>query len=254
MTRFNTRAVVTGRSPLGESDCFADFISPSRGRVSAIVKGAYRSQRRFMGGFEPPSIMEVGFMTTSSADRVLVEHADIAEPFAVLRSSPLRLARASVLIETGLLTVPMYQRSQEAYRLLETGLYLLQQAPDSDRWPLVYAFRLLSLAGLKPGLDCCVGCGREPGKRSVSFCPAEGGVVCRRCRKEGMSDRDMCKLSVDTLRTLRMIMEAPENRLARFDFTRRTMTQAEEALFSFSAHQLGSHLRSLEFMRKMKVA
>jgi hypothetical protein len=64
----------------------------------------------------------------------------------------------------------------------------------------------------------------------------------------------MCKLSVDTLRTLRMIMEAPENRLPRFDFTRRTMTQAEEALFSFSAHQLGSHLRSLEFMRKMKAA
>ncbi len=193
-------------------------------------------------------------MTTSSADRVLVEHADIIEPFAVLRSSPLRLARASVLLETALLTVTMYQRSQQAYRLLETGLCLLQQAPDSDRWPLVYSFRLLSLAGLKPGLDCCVGCGQAPGKKSVSFCPAEGGIVCRRCRKDGMSDRDMLKLSVDTLRTLGMIMEAPENRLPRFDFTRRTIKQTEEVLFFFSAHQLGSHLRSLEFMRKLKAA
>lgn len=252
MTRFNSRAIVTGRAPLGESDCRVDFLSPWRGRLSAVAKGALRSTRRFMGGFDPPQLMEAGFMTTASADRVLVEHAHIIEPFSSLRSGPLRLARPGVILETALLTVPMYQYSPQAYRLVETGLSLLKTDPDSDRWHLLYSFRLLSLAGQAPELKRCVGCGREAGKRAASFCPAEGGLVCRGCRRKGVSERDMMTVSVDTRRTINTVLEASEDRLPRFDFTSRSRVQAEQLLFGFAAHQLGSHLHSLEFMRSLK--
>ncbi len=252
MTRFNSRAIVTARMPVGESDCLVDFLTPLRGRVSAMVKGAFRSQRRFMGGFEPPQIMDAGFMTTPAAERVLVEHADIIKPFSSLRKNPLRLARAAIILETALLTVPAYEFAKPAYQLAETGLGLLGNDPDNDRWPLVCSFRLLSLAGLSPELERCVGCGREPGKRPALFCPAEGGLVCRRCREKGIFSQDAKKLSVDTIRTLCAIMQAPRNKLSRFHFTRRTMSQAMDVLFFFTAHQLGNHLRSIEFMRKIK--
>ncbi|MFO8058226.1 MAG: DNA repair protein RecO [bacterium] len=252
MTRFNSRVIVTGRAPLGESDCRVDFLSPLRGRLSAVAKGGLRSARRFMGGFEPPQIMEAGFMTTGTADRILIEHAGIIEPFPALRSGPLRLGRASVILETALLTVPMYQYSPGPYRLVETGLSLLEKDPDSDRWPLLYSFRLLSLAGQAPELKRCVGCGREAGKRAASFCPAEGGLVCRGCRRKGVSEQDIMTVSVDTRHTINTVLEAREDRLPRFDFTRRSRVQAEQLLFVFAAHQLGSPLRSLEFMRNLK--
>jgi DNA repair protein RecO (recombination protein O) len=258
MTRWNTQAVVLRSDPQGESDLLVRMLTPGQGLVSAVAKGALRSKKRFAGIFDLAQVIEAGLMTAPRSGRVMVEHASVKAYFPGFRDHPMRLARASLLIEIALLGVAEAQPSTLIFNNLRQGLYRLHSEPDSDRWAAAYSYRMLAGLGYKPGLDCCVRCRKKASGRGIIFNTAAGGILCPDCcgheeaAGSDLPSGDRLVISMDTARTLTEIMRSPEKRLSRISFTRNALSQAMDILPPFIAYHLHRRSRTLEFMRQMR--
>lgn len=68
---------------------------------------------------------------------------------------------------------------ESLHGLLASGLRGLNQHDDPEHVALLYAWRLLGVAGLAPLLDRCQTCGR--GDELVNFDAAAGGLTCASC-------------------------------------------------------------------------
>lgn len=69
---------------------------------------------------------------------------------------------------------------ERLYDYLASGLRGLNGYPDPEHVALLYAWRLLAVAGLAPRLDACARCGRAG--PLASFDEATGGLTCSDCR------------------------------------------------------------------------
>ncbi len=259
MTRWTTEAIVLGQAPLLESDKLVRLFTPGQGRLSVVAKGAQRSKKRFVGVFDLAVLLDAGLMTAPRSGRVMIEHACLKQSFPEFRRSPLRLARACLLLETVSLAAPEHQADPQSFQLLRQGLCRLAKEPDSDRWALIYSMKLLSSLGYRPSLDSCVRCHKEPSQRQILFSPHEGGVVCEPCCRApaaGQGSQDgppgmSIKVSIETLKTLVAVMNADHKLLARIRFSKTSLAQARGMLASFAACHLAGPSRTLEFMEKI---
>ena len=252
MNQWTTPAIVLAVEPRGESDLAVGLFTPRQGRIPAVAKGALRSKKRFSGIFDLAQVVEAGLMTAPRSGRVMLEHAAVLEPFPRFRGHPRRLARASLLLEIIALGAPEPAPSAALFELLRSGLARLHDEPDSDRFAIAYAFRIIAAFGYRPGLDCCVHCLRPAAHGRSLFNAAAGGVLCASCREheeaaDGGRPEGM-EITPDTSRTLTEIMKAPESRLGRISFTRNALTQSRRLLDLFIAHHLPRPSRVIPFL------
>jgi len=75
---------------------------------------------------------------------------------------------------------------EQLYEYLTSGLRGLSGHRDPEHVALLYAWRLLRLAGLAPTVTGCARCGAVAA--SVAFDPAAGGLVCARCAPQEAGD------------------------------------------------------------------
>jgi len=252
MNQWTTPAIVLAVEPRGESDLSVRLFTPRQGRIVAVAKGALRSKKRFAGIFDLAQVVEAGLMTAPRSGRIMVEHAAVIEQFPRFREHPRRLARAALLLEIISLGAPEPAPSAALYDLLRGGLGRLHDEPDSDRFAIAYAFRMIAAMGYRPGLDCCVHCLRPWANGQALFNAAAGGVLCASCCEHedittGARPAAM-EITPDTSRTLTEIMKAPEARISRISFTRNALTQSRRLLDLFIAHHLPRPSQVIPFM------
>lgn len=257
MTVWRSEAIVLEAHPQGESDLRVSLATPAQGRLGPVAKGALRSKKRFVGVFELGNRIDAWFMVAPRSGMLMVDQASILDINRSAGQDPAALARLCLLLETASLVIAEAHPSRELYGLLKSGLEHVRREPDSDRWAVAYCFRMLAAAGYEPMLDSCVICGGAPDPKECLFDCAEGGAVCSKCAgagrapgKQGMS----AAVSLDTARTLKALMSAPEESVGRFNFTRRSLRQARDILYPFIAYHLGREPRSLAFLNKLRQA
>lgn len=68
---------------------------------------------------------------------------------------------------------------EQLYEYLTSGLRGLSGHDDPEHVALLYAWRLLRLAGLSPTVTRCANCGRDSDLKA--FDAAAGGLICERC-------------------------------------------------------------------------
>lgn len=111
-------------------------------------------------------------------------------------SSPDVYPYANLLAElVDALTVDVHL-GERLYEHLASGLRGLNRHDDPEHVGLLYAWRLLGLAGLAPQLERCAGCGRRDGL--VALDVAGGGLGCSECAAGLPLDRE----AVEELRHL----------------------------------------------------
>src|SRR5947208_15622707 len=86
-------AVVIGSFDLGESDRVITFYSREYGKVRGVAKASRRMRSRFGGALELFTLGQLVFFDTGRSDLVRVDHFDVLEPFAALRTDLERLGR-----------------------------------------------------------------------------------------------------------------------------------------------------------------
>ena len=163
---------------LGEADRIVTFLTEGRGKVRAVAKGVRKTKSKFGSRLEP--ISHVALQLYEGRELDTVTQAETLDHFRPIREDLERVARATALLEVADQVAQEGEPNPALYRMLVGALRSLA-AHSSPLLVAGFYWKLLSLEGFHPMLEECAGCGAEG--PFVAFDLAEGGVLCRTCRR-----------------------------------------------------------------------
>ena len=183
--RFVTEALLLRRVEYSEADLVLTLLTEKLGKVSALARGARKSNKRFSGALEPMHTLAVELDERPAAELFTLVSAKLAVPRPKILSSLAALEAAGKALSWARRAAPPRTPEPEPYAVLTTLLDRL--AAESGAVPSQLALAEAGLALLTAfgwGIDFerCVRCGRQATPRqSASVEPARGGLVCRSC-------------------------------------------------------------------------
>lgn len=186
MALYRDQGVVLRTIRLGEADRIVTLATAGHGKVRAVVKGVRKTKSRFGGRLEPVS--HVACLLYEGRELDVVTQAETVDAFRPIREDLDRLGRATAMLEAVEQVMQDREPNHRVYQMLVGALQAL--AKDSGEPPaplLVSAFflKLLAAEGVAPMVDACASCGAGASAEGglVAFDPAEGGALCRGCRR-----------------------------------------------------------------------
>ncbi len=198
---FSTPAIVLRRVDHGEADRLLTLLTPTRGLVRAIAKGARRITSRKAGHIELFARAHVLLAQGRNFD--VLTQAELIEPHQRLREDVLRGSLAHYFCELVEQFAPEYADSSALFDLLAEGLLWLCDVADPLLTARAFEMRLLTLEGYRPELFRCVQTG-EPLPETVpaAFSPQLGGVLSRKAAEHCRDARPISAAALSLLRVL----------------------------------------------------
>lgn len=170
--------IVVGHLDYGEADRIVRFLTPDKGRVSAMARRLRASKRRFAGALELGNRVKIEWGKGRGA-LPPVKAVDVLAAPRLARADLHRIAYLSWGCELCAALAPEGGRAEKLYRLLEVWLELLEvegEAPGvASR--LALEAKALTFAGLTPALTRDARDGGDLGLKKVSFDAEAGGAV-----------------------------------------------------------------------------
>lgn len=247
--------VVLRTTPLRESDLLLTLYTDEHGRLSAVARGARRSQRRFAGAI---SLLVLGRYQLGRRPRGelwSLEAGEVEREWTRLASDPVAVAHASYVAElVGALLPPEAPDPHALALILELWDSLAEGGPSPAALRSV-ELALLELAGHCPAIDQCAACRAGDLDAGAIFDSARGGAICRRCagRSYGSGTRT---LEPESRAYLSEVLARGSPTAARSldtdpRFPAAARTAARDALLSMVTSLVGKPLRSLEYIAKL---
>ncbi len=236
-----TEALVLRAIDFGESDRVLHLLTPAAGRLTAIAKGARRSVKRFAGSLDVLNRVRIEVAPRRRAAAMArLEQARLVHWHPGLRERPGRFALACYLAELFDRLAPEGAAPREAAALYDFGLRalaLIERAEPDPRLRVLIELRALDALGLRPELERCVRCGREP----EAFHVPEGGAVCGACalRSEGV-----VRVQRGTLRALGQALRLDLENLDRLGLGGVALAESRDLVDRFQRFHVGIELRS----------
>ena len=184
MSEFVSPAVVLRTRQLRESDLIVVVLTPGRGKIDCIARGARRSRRRFPGGLPVGARGEIAVGRGRGALEVLSSFTPTSDHGGLGRDLEV-FAYVAYLCELCEQLVDGQSADPGTFARLCEALEATLSPPDpgaGGRPALLRRFELglLDGLGLLPSLDGCGVCGL-PGhetEEGIAFSVARGGVLC----------------------------------------------------------------------------
>ena len=239
-------AVVIGSFDLGESDRVVTFYSREHGKVRGVAKASRRMRSRFGGALELFTLCELVFFDTGRTDLVRVDHFDVLDPFAAIRTDLERLGQGAWIVECVNRLTAERDPHAALFGLLTRALRALASAAGPPRVAICFGARCLDVLGHRPRLDRCVECGRAyPFARPALD---EGGVVCEACAAHATGATSISPAAVAALGRLRAAgwEEALTQPLGRVE------AELRNALESHMTRLIGQPTRTAKFLREVR--
>ena len=256
MVALNCEALLLRSVDYGESDRIVHLLTAGSGRLTAMAKGARRSNRRFPGTLDVFNHLAIDGRSKPRASMAFLERARLLNPFLGLRSDASRYALASFLTEMLDRLSPEGITGPEAERLFcyaTESLGLIATVSPTPTLRLLLELRGFDALGLRPELGRCVRCGRVPSEtvaldHRVNFYVPDGGIVCSACaiRVDGL-----VPVEFGTLGILKSGLASPIESLAQIRLDARALAQAARLVFRFQRFHVGIELRSERFLEEM---
>ncbi len=181
MPLYRANAIVLRRRSFEETDKLLVLYTREFGKLSAIAKGARRSQSRLVGVSEPLVYSRLQLAEGRNLD--IISEATVKHTFVGLKTSPRKIEYALYLLELTDALVEERQPSADLFDLLLSSLYLLESRDHDSLIARRFELQALDIAGYTPEFDRCVLCrALRPPERGAVFSPTHGGILCSRCR------------------------------------------------------------------------
>lgn len=177
-------AIVLSKRAYGEADRIIHLFTLEAGKVSAIAKGAGKSQKRFMNTLEPFNHIGVEYFDKQGRGMVRIDNADLLEANNGIETNIRRACSASFFAEF----VDRLTKEREPHGALFStlkGFINLARTKDPLYADILhYQLHMLDILGYHPNFDTCVYCGAgmEEGEK-LHFSRERGGILCGVCAR-----------------------------------------------------------------------
>jgi DNA repair protein RecO (recombination protein O) len=244
-------------TPLRESDLLVVLYTDVHGRVSAVARGARKSQRRFAGALSLLVLARYQLGRRPRGELWSLESADVVREWTQLSADVVAVAHASYVAELVGALLPAEDPEPHALDIIVALWDALAAGGPSPGALRAVEIALLDLAGHRPAIERCAACGGELGDGAL-FDPLRGGAICRNC---GARSRDTGVRPFDaaTRDYLRAVAEADTPAAARAvdsdpRFAVADRVAARDAIVAMVTSLVGKPLRSLEYLAKLGAA
>ena len=178
-------AIVLRGFRTGEADLVVHLLTPD-GRVNAIAKGARRTTAKLGARLEPFTRIEA-MLAAGKGDLSTITGAHVLWSGDDLRRDPMRVLAGTAGLEAVVRLFPEPEPDERLFRGLERYLEALagplgdDPAAAAETLTLAFALKLLALAGWRPEVAACAGCGGAvevyDAAAGCAFCAACGSGV-----------------------------------------------------------------------------
>ena len=242
-----TEAVVIRHRRFGEADRIVTLLTPARGKLDAIAKGALRPRSKLAGHLEPMTHAEVLLAHGRNLD--IVTQAQTIEGFSVLRDDLDRLSLALYLLELADRLTVEHAEADAVYRLLLTALLRLARGDGQQLVARSFELALLEATGFRPEWRDCAACGERVAAEGVSWSPLAGGALCTDCC---VSHPEAGPIALPVLKVLRLIQQAPYEEAARVRLTPELAAGMERVMHQLMRAVAERELTSARFLSAVR--
>ena len=239
--RFVTCGLVLRETVTRDADKILTVLTPDRGRLSVIARGARRKGSRVAAACQ---LLAYSEMTIYEKGRwTMLDAADTIELFDGLRQDLTALSLAAYFAE---LTEAVSDGSGDVLPLLLNALYALSalKKPPQLVKP-AFQFRLMALAGYEPMADGCALCG-APQPENPMLDVVHGVVHCGKCREKGGLS---LPLTASGLAALRYVLYGDPRRLYSFSLPPEGLRALNHAADAYVSAQLERSFRTLDYYK-----
>jgi DNA repair protein RecO (recombination protein O) len=244
----STSAIVLRTVNYGESDRVVTLFGRATGRLSALARGARKSQRRFAGGLGLCTVGDISVRDRAGAELMTLESFDVTASHASFGSDVARMAHAAYVAELVSKLCAPRQVEPGVFDWLTSFLDLLDRDGATAERARVFELGLLGKLGFAPMVTSCAVCGgARSGADPVDYRwdPDRGGAICVACGRVGRPIREAVRLALARL-AVTPLAEASAEPLPP-DLNR----GCREALLEIIKHHITGPLHSLEFIAKL---
>ncbi len=249
--------VVLRTTPLRESDLLVVLYTDAHGRISAVARGARRSQRRFSGALSLLVLARYQ-LERPRGELWTLSGAEMVREWTPLSSDVVAVAHASYVAELVGALLPPESPEPFALELIVALWDSLADAGPSPGALRAVEFALLDLAGHRPAIDRCAACGSEDLGAGTVFDPTRGGAICRACAagSRGPGVRPFESTTRAYLAELETLESPAAARSLDTDprFSPADRLAARDASLAMVTGLVGRPLRSLEYLAKLSAA
>lgn len=240
--RFVTCGLVLRETVTRDADKILTVLTPDRGRLSVIARGARRKGSRVAAACQ---LLAYSEMTLYEKGRwTMLDAADTIELFDGLRQDLTALSLAAYFAE---LTEAVSDGfGGDVLPLLLNALYALSalKKPPQLVKP-AFQFRLMALAGYEPMADGCALCG-APEPENPMLDVVHGVVHCGKCREKGGLS---LPLTASGLAALRYVLYGDPRRLYSFSLPPEGLRSLNHAADAYVSAQLERSFRTLDYYK-----
>ena len=252
---YSLRALVLRKTKLGETDAIVTLLAEDGRQVRAVAKGARKPSSAFASRLELFSEVDLLLVRGKSLD--IVKEARLLDAHLGVRSDMEHAAAAAPIIDVMARLSQPDLAAPRLYALTSSALSHAQAADASSALAVCAAHLLKAFAfsGFRPSFDTCVICGspvvgetaaapQGDSRRTVSFSPAEGGVVCNSC----LLLSDARPVATDVLAWAHFLLMSPFDMVVDAHVERRISFEVLHLCQAWECEHVGGKLKSLEFL------
>jgi DNA repair protein RecO (recombination protein O) len=244
---YQTAAIVLRRTDFGEADRLLTVLTPDRGKLKLIAKGARKPISRKSGHVELFSHSQ--FLVAVGRELDIITQAETVEPFLLLREDLLRTTYAYYLAELVDAFTAERDENQPLFDLLKDALGWLCKADDLALLARYYELHLLSLVGYQPQLFVCGGCKKQLEPETNYLSAVEGGVFCGQCGYDRMGT---VELSVNALKVLRFLQTHAWDTCRLLRLSSSSQAEVERTMNHYITYHLERKLKSVDFIQHLR--
>jgi len=164
-----TRAICVRVSPWSKTSHIVTWLTPA-GKVATLVKGAVRPKSAFLGQYDLNYECELVYYARERGELHAIRECSIIDMRENLRGDWRLLAMAEYFRDLVSGMAPWGDEARDWYALLNGALASMKPRGENGDLAELLRFELdvLSLAGLKPDLDCSEGAFSLRGERNLA--------------------------------------------------------------------------------------
>ncbi len=245
---FRTQAIILKRRDFGEADRLLTVLTPHRGKLDVVAKGARKPTSHKTGHVE--LFTRADMLIHTGRELGIVGQVEMVAPYLGIREDLTRGAYASYCAELlDRFTAQGDEDYNHLFELFDNTLERLCHDNDPRLVVRYYEVRMLDLVGFRPELNECVVSREAVKPEDQFFSYALGGVVTPGYAHEGAS---AVPISMNTLKLLRHMQRSAYSHVKTLNITIALHNDVEKIVLGYITFILERKLQSVDFIKRIR--